>query len=349
MILIYGATGYTGRLIAQEATRRGLQPILAGRTRSKLEALSNQLGGLEIRVFELQHIPAIAFKDVRVVLNTAGPFRQTAPALVNACLTAGTHYLDIAGEVPEFQQTLARDAEAKTKNIMLLPGVGFGVVPTDAVAAMLKERMPDATHLKLAFKTVGGASRGTAQSVLSYLPAGGVVRRAGRLEPLATGIGSSTIDFGAGLERALANPWRADLVTAFLSTGIQNIETFTVMPSPMRELVSLYPSFGWLLRTGFVQNVLNAQIAKQPEGPTPAERAMGRGFVWGEVRNAVGQMHHLCIETPDAYDFTAFSAVASLEQVLAGRNPSGFQTPSRAFGAAFGLSLPGVRQLQIST
>ena len=348
-LLIYGATGYTGRLIAAQAARQGLRPILAGRTRERLEALASTLGGHEIRTFELDDPQAVraALADVTAVLSVAGPFRRTARALVDACLHTGTHYLDIAGEVPEFEALLGRDAEARARGVMLLPGVGFGVVPTDCLALYLKNRLPDATGLTLAFETTGGASRGTALTVIEDLPRGGVLRRNGRLDRVGTGSSARNVDFGAGPKRALVNPWRGDLTTAFVSTGIPNIESFSVMPSPMRELVSLSPYLGWLFATPFVHNALRKQAAKQPEGPTASQRAAGSTRIWGQVENARGQKIGARLAGPDAYDFTALSAAAAAARVLGGRATPGFQTPATLFGPDFVLEIPGVTRTDV--
>ena len=134
--LIYGANGYTGELIARAAARRGMKPILAGRNRAAIEALAAEVG-LDHRVFGLDAPQAIAaaLKDCAVVLHCAGPFSRTARPMIDACLLAHTHYLDITGEVPVFEMVATYDAVAQMANVMLLPGVGFDVVPTDCLAA----------------------------------------------------------------------------------------------------------------------------------------------------------------------------------------------------------------------
>ena len=345
-LLIYGATGYTGQLIAAETVRQGLNPILGGRNRARLEVQAQALGGLEVRTFGLDDPTALrsGLEGVSAVVSVAGPFRQTAKSIVDACLETGTHYLDIAGEVPEFEALLARDSQARGRGVMLLPGVGFGVVPTDCLSVYLKGQLPDATKLTLAFETIGGASRGTALTVLEDLPRGGVLRRNGTLEPVGTGSSSRLVDFGSGPKRALVNPWRGDLSTAFVSTGIANIETFTVMPSPMKELVGLSPYLGWLIATPLVHRALMNQAAKQPEGPTESERAAGKTLVWGEVENLHGRRVRARLEGPEAYNFTALSATAAAKRVLAGQAKPGFQTPATVFGPDFVLEVPGVKR-----
>ena len=133
-ILIYGATGYTGKLIAKTAVDRGARPILAGRNLEKVRAVAEPLG-LAALAFDLRDPGRIdaAIKDVSVVLNVAGPFSATSRPMADACLRNHVHYLDITGEIDVFEALAARDAEAKSRGVMLLSGVGFDVVPSDCL------------------------------------------------------------------------------------------------------------------------------------------------------------------------------------------------------------------------
>ena len=148
-ILIYGATGYTGRLIAKAASDKGARPILAGRNLDKVKRVAEPLG-LSARTFDLGDPARIdaAVKDVSVVLCAAGPFSATSRPVADACLRNRVHYLDITGEIDVFEALAARDAEAQARGVVLLPGVGFDVVPSDCLAAHLKRRLPDANDLR---------------------------------------------------------------------------------------------------------------------------------------------------------------------------------------------------------
>jgi len=150
--MIYGANGYTGELIAREAARRGLKPVLAGRRRESVEELARTLG-LEARAFGLDDVAALTgqIQGHALVLNCAGPFSATAAPMMEACLRAGAHYLDITGEIAVFEHAQSLDARARDAGVVLCPGVGFDVIPTDCVAAALKAALPDATHLALGF------------------------------------------------------------------------------------------------------------------------------------------------------------------------------------------------------
>jgi short subunit dehydrogenase-like uncharacterized protein len=344
-VMVYGATGYMGRLIVLEAVRLGLRPIVAGRSRAKLLPLAEELG-LPTRAFSLDDSAAVRtnLSDVALLLNASGPFKRTAQALVDACLLTGTHYLDLAGEVPEFEALAARDQQAQAAGTMLLPGVGFGIVPTDCLAAHLKRRLPTASQLSLAFQAVGGVSQGTAETVIEDLARGGVLRRNGTLVRVAAGRQRRTIDFGQGPVDTLSNPWRGDISTAYYSTGIPTIEVFAVIPSPMRELMRASRYIGPLLGTSFVQGLLKRQVQAQPIGPSDAERAAGKTYIWGEVADEQGRRAVSLLSGPEAYDFSASTAVLIAQRVGAGAARPGFQTPAGLLGADFVLEIPGVQR-----
>src|SRR4051812_29482409 len=194
--MLYGASGYTGRLIAEEAVRRGHRPVIAGRSREKLAPLAELLG-LELAVVGLDDVRGLvaALQGLPLVLHAAGPFIRTSESMVQACLATGAHYLDITGEIPVFENTFHHDAEARERGITLLSGVGFDVVPTDCMARYVAERVPGAHELDLAIVLTGQASPGTAKSMLEHLPSGGRVRRGGNLLPWPMGKGLRRVRF----------------------------------------------------------------------------------------------------------------------------------------------------------
>ncbi len=342
--ILYGAYGYTGELIARAAVQSGLQPVLSGRSREPLARLANELG-LAYRVVDLNDSAALdtALSDAALVLNCAGPFKRSAKPLLAACLRTKTHYLDLAGEVPEFQYAQQLDDRARAQGVMLLPGVGFGVVPTDALAVALKAQLPSATQLELAFQTEGGVSRGTLSTVLNDLPNPGVVRQNNQLVPARAGSSERRIEHAGQQLIASLNPWRGDLITAAHSTGIPNITTYAIFPGALRGLVRVSRWLGWLMRSRPFQRVLQALLKRQPAGPTPEQRASGSTFVWGEVQDSrTGQRISASLSGPEAYDYTALTAIACVQHALNQTIKPGFQTPASVFGASALLALPGV-------
>jgi len=341
--LLYGSYGYTGRLIAARALERGLRPVLAGRSEAPLKQQAAELG-LPWRAVALDDPAALdaALADVPVVLHAAGPFVRTARPMAEACLRTGTHYLDITGELAVFESLAARDAEAKAAGVMLLPGVGFDVVPTDSLAAHLKRRLPGATRLALAFQPVGGGlSHGTATTMVENLAAGGAVRRGGRIVPVPAAYRTRRVDFGRGPVEVTTIPW-GDVSTAFHSTGIPDVEVYTRVPAPARRMMVASRYLGWLLGSGPVQRVLKGRIDAASPGPTDEQRARGRSLLWGEAEDAAGGRAAARMQAPEGYTLTAVTAVGAAEEVLAGRARAGFHTPSRAFGPDWILGFDGV-------
>jgi short subunit dehydrogenase-like uncharacterized protein len=335
--LIYGATGYTGSLVACEAARRGLHPVLAGRTPETVAALAGELG-LEHRAFVLDSPKAVAegLRGVDAVLNCAGPFTRTARPLTDACLRAGAHYLDITGEVLVLEAQAGRNAEARAARVVLLPGVGFDVVPTDCLAAHLKRRLPTAT------RSSGRLSRGTALTALEGIADGGRVRKGGVLTPVPAAGKTRAVDFGDGRpEKAILIPW-GDVATAYHSTGIGDIEVYMAARRALRVAARLTRYVGWLLRRPAVQAWLGRRIRAGPPGPTEAERRANRCQIWGAVADPAGRTAVARQETPDGYDLTVDAALAAVSRVRAGAVGPGYHTPATAFGPDFVLKLPGV-------
>lgn len=342
--LIYGSNGYTGQLIVRRALERGVRPILAGRSAAAIRQQAVDLG-LEHRVFSLDEPRAVdaGLTGIGVVLHCAGPFSRTSRPMADGCLRAGVHYLDITGEIAVFEALAARDAEAKANGVMLLPGVGFDVVPSDCLAAHLARRLPTANRLALGFQTVGGMSRGTATTMIESGGRGGVVRRGGTLVTVPVAWKARHIDFGMGATLATTIPW-GDVATAFYSTGIGDIDVYVAVPPKTRRAMIASRYMGWLLRTAPVRALLLRAVRRRPPGPSVTARERGASRLWGEATDDGGRRVTSRLTGPHAYTLTALTAVAAIEKVLAGGARPGFQTPSLAFGPDFVMEIDGVHR-----
>jgi short subunit dehydrogenase-like uncharacterized protein len=338
--LLYGANGYTGELTAREAVRRGLRPVLAARNAAAVERLGAELG-LEARAFELSPAAiATALRGVALVLHCAGPFSATAQPMISACLAARAHYLDISGEIAVFELAQARAGEARAAGVVLCPGVGFDVVPTDCVALTLKEALPEASALALGFDSRLALSRGTARTMVEGLGQGGCIRRDGRLQRVPLGYRERRIDFGAGEKLAMTIPW-GDVSTAFHTTGIPNVEVYVPI-SPgrlrqMRRLNALRP----LLRLHWVQRLLKSRIDRQSPGPDAAARAAAPVHVWGEARTTDGRTRSARLVTANGYTLTVHAALGIVERLLSAPVSAGALTPARLMGQHYVETLPG--------
>jgi short subunit dehydrogenase-like uncharacterized protein len=340
--LLYGANGYTGELVARLAAARGHLPVLAGRRAGAVCALSDTLS-LERRLFSLDDPRRIdeALAGMCLVLHCAGPFSRTSRPMADACLRARTHYLDITGEVEVFEALAARDDEARAAGVMLLPGCGFDVVPTDCLAAHLARRLPGARRLALGIRASGRVSRGTATTAIEGLGRPGLVRRGGALTTVPVAAKTRTIDFGDGPRPAVTIPW-GDVSTAWHSTGIPDVEVYMAAPLRLRAFLRASRFLGPLVGSGAVRRFLTARVRAGAPGPSEEERRRGRAFAWGEAEDDAGRRVASRLAMPEGYTLTAHAALAVVERVLAGEAPPGFQTPSRAYGPDLVLGLEGV-------
>jgi short subunit dehydrogenase-like uncharacterized protein len=346
--MIYGANGYTGELIAREAVRRDLNPVLAGRTAIKVEQLASSLG-LQARIFDVGHATAAmrCIEGMALVLNCAGPFSATAASLMTVCLGARVHYLDITGEIGVFEHSRTLDAEAQAAGIVICPGVGFDVIPTDCLAAALKAALPDATHLALGFDSRSGFSPGTAKTAVEGLAQGGRVRQNGNIISVPLAHKTRRIDFGDGEKFAMTIPW-GDVSTASATTGIPNIEVYIPASPAMVTRARRANLLKWLLGTGVVQNFMKRRIEKTVKGPSAIKREAQPTFVWGEVTNARGDKRTARIKTANGYSLTVTGALAVAEHLLAHDMPGGSYTPAKLIGPDLIARLPGSGPMQIS-
>lgn len=348
-LLIYGANGYTGELIAREAVRQGLRPVLAGRNAARLAALAAELG-LTARVFGLDDAVALhrGLEGIVAVLHCAGPFSVTAAPMISACLAAGTHYLDITGEIDVFELAHARDGEARAAGILLCPGTGFDVVPTDCIAAALQRSLPDATRLALGFDTRSRLSRGTATTSIARLGDGCRVRENGEIRRIPMGSRQRRIDFGDGEKLAMTIPW-GDVSTAYRTTGIPNIEVYVPVSPKVLGRVRWLDRLGWLVSSAPVQALLRNRIRAGAPGPTDDERARSPVHVWGEAVNEAGERRVARIKVANGYTVTVAAALAIARHVLRGEPvPAGFTTPARLMGWEFVVTLPGSTPIALS-
>ena len=342
--MIYGANGYTGRLMAKQAMLLGKNPLLAGRSKEKIEPLARSLD-LDYRVFRLDDPFGLkqALHEVEAVLLMAGPFSSTSRPVVDACLETGTHYLDITGEIAVLEAVLHRDEEARKAGVTLIPGVGFDVVPTDCLAAMLASRLPDATHLELAFGGSGKVSPGTTKTIVEglALPKLGAARIDGRITPVPAVWKTRHVPFPNAGSHVISIGW-GDVSSAYHSTGIPNIVTYMSAPESAIVRLKQAEAFQPLLKLSFMQSLVKYFVERTVPGPTDDERRKGYSDVWGEVRNAEGKIVSGCLTTPEGYTLTADSSLRAAMKILEGSVPTGALTPSKAFGEEFIFECDGV-------
>jgi len=343
--LIYGSYGYTGQLIVDHALKNGFHPILAGRNEKLLRAQAEQYH-LPYRAFSLNQAEKVdaALLEVDAVLHCAGPFVHTFGWMVEACLRTKRHYVDISGEIPAFEVLAAMDKLAKEAGIMLLPGAGFDVVPSDCLAAHLKQRLPAATHLRLFIRGTGaGVSRGTAKSAVENMHRQGMIRRDKKLVQVPPAWNVREQDFGRGYTKVVSLGW-GDVSTAYYSTGIPNIEAYFAFPERVINFMRFMRPIGPLMYNRPVKNILKSLINVFVKEPEEEKRRRTSAIFIGEATNQSGGRAVTKLTTPEAYTCTALTAVEILKRILNGDLKTGFQTPSLAYGANFITQFNGVKR-----
>jgi short subunit dehydrogenase-like uncharacterized protein len=340
-VFVFGATGYTGRLIAAEASRRRLPCVLCGRDEPRLAALADELD-LPYRRLSLEDGAQLraALADASVVLNAAGPFALTAPPLIAAALAVGAHYLDLTGEVSAVEAAARRHAEALRRGVMIMPAVGFDVVASDCLARTVADRLRRPKRLRLGIAGLRLVSRGSARTIVEQLGEGVAVRRNAAIVRIAPGSQEHWFDFGQGPTRSFAVSW-ADVASAYYSTGIPDIEVYFEGTLPLAASLWMNRLVG--RRTArVVRPFFRRQVAYWPAGPTASDRASAFAVVVAEAEDEGGARAWARLRTPEVYTFSAISAVAAAERASHDDVEIGFQTPSRVWGADFVTRLPGV-------
>jgi short subunit dehydrogenase-like uncharacterized protein len=344
-ILVYGSYGYTGQLIVEHAVREGVDMILAGRDEKRLREQAEKFN-LPYRVFAVEETAKLdaALQEVDAVLHCAGPFVLTFKAMAEACIRNKKHYVDISGEIEEFEALALMDDEAIRAGIMLLPGGGFDVVPSDTLIAHTANKLPGANDLKLYIKSIGsGVSRGTARSGVENSHRAGRIRRDGKIVSVPNLYDSKEVDFGRGPTRLVTMGW-GDVSTAYHSTGIPNVTVYMGFPKVMISMMKFTKIAGPLLYTRTARNFIKWLIGIFfAPGPSREKNKTGFSLLIAEVTDGTKTV---CakLRTPEAYYLTALTSVEILKRILSNDLKPGFQTPSKVYGADFILQFAGVQR-----
>ena len=347
--LIYGSYGYTGQLIVDHAIQEGLHPILAGREEKKLHTQAKKYN-LEYRAFSLDESSKLdsALQEVDAVLHCAGPFVHTFRQMAEACLRTKKHYVDISGEIPGFEALAEMDAQAKETGIMLLPGGGFDVVPSDCLAAHVKQRLPSATQFRLFISdAAAGVSRGTAKSAIENMHRQGSIRRDGQLVQVPPAWRVLEQDFGHGRVKVVSVGW-GDVSTAYYSTGIPNIETYFAFPRVMIDFFYSMRMLGPLFYNRVAKSIFKLLVNTfLPPGPNEGKRRKRFARLIGEATDNKGNHAASKLITPEGYTCTALTTVEIMKRILDGDCKAGFQTASLAYGADFILQFENVKRADL--
>lgn len=340
--LIYGANGYTARQIVHRALENGYKPILAGRDAQKIVDFAQETK-LSCRIFDLSTpIDAHFLEDIHLIVNCAGPFSKTSKPILEACYRTRTNYIDVSGELSTFENIFANASLWQQRGLTVIPGSGFDVVPSDCLAAFLKNKLPDATKLTIGIKVNGTRpSYGTLKSLAEAIAEGGKVRVDNKLKNVPNAWRTKLIPFSKHSSLAVSMPL-AELSSCWHSTRIPNIQTFFSIETKLLRYIRMSRLVRPLLFIPFVLEWVKRQISFIYEAPNPRVLQKGSAVVWGEVRNAQGKAKSLRLKTDEAYHFTAQSALCIIDKILRGEIDAGAYSPSMALGPEFILNLDRV-------
>lgn len=324
-LMIYGATGYTGRMAAEHAAAAGLDLVLGGRDHARLSALAHELGA-DHRTFDLDNDDTIdaALSDVTVILNCAGPFMRTATPLMEAAIRSRTHYLDVAAELDSYHLAEELDSTTRDAGVMLLPGSGGSVAMLGCLTGRAARRVDRPQHVHVALHVAGSMSRGSAISANQNLTANCLQRVDGRLVARDPD-DRRDFDFGCGPTSCSAATL-PDLVTIWRATAIPHIETFVHVSG------DAFP---------------RGDLATLPEGPSGEQRTANRFHAAVEVTGADGTVARSVLDTVNGYTFTPLAAAEAARRVLLGEHRPGFQTPAALFGNSFAETIADTRIMDL--
>jgi short subunit dehydrogenase-like uncharacterized protein len=342
-IFVYGAYGFTGKLICNYLKDKfdgRYKIIIGGRDKEKTENLAEKLGFdcVVADVSEQKKLNDI-LSQTFLLINCAGPFKYTANFFMNSCIENKCNYIDITGEKDIFILGKSLDEKAKKAGIIIMPGTGFDVVPTDCMSLFLKNKLPKATHLELAFKGMGSLSRGTALTAAEGLNEPSYIRENGVLKPINIGTISKSINFGDKKPlHCIAIPW-GDVVTAFYTTSIPNIKVFVPVPKSVADKLKLSNYLPSFLKTAFAY-FLKKYIHKNIKGPSENTLKNGFTIVYGKAHNETESIEAF-LKTPDGYQLTMLSSVYIADKIINENFNFGYQTPAGLFGENLILDIIG--------
>lgn len=177
----------------------------------------------------------------------------------------------------------------------------------------------------------------------------GAVRKNGKITPVPVGHKGMRVEFGGGQRLfVMSLPW-GDVYTAYLTTRIPDIESYTAVPVGVYWLLQFQFLFNWLLRMSIVRTIVKKKIDKAPVGLDDAKREKASSLVWGQVEDAAGNIRSARLSGPDAYTLTAYSTLLIAKKVLEGNFKTGYQTPAGAYGEDLVLEISGVEREVVET
>jgi short subunit dehydrogenase-like uncharacterized protein len=332
-VVLIGATGYTGRLVAHEIQRAGHPCVLVARRADRVEALAAELGELATyRVADVTDADALA-ETVRagaVVINCAGPFIGLAEPVVRACIDAGTHYVDTTGEQGFMRTVYSRFHEAALDaGVSVVPAMAFEYALGDCAAAI------GAAGLTQPLRTVdviyawgdGTSSKGTRRTIVRVLSRRGVVLEHEHLRRRPQGARRRDVRISSGGTLKAVLFASGEVLTVPRHLQSETVQGWVVLGSATARVVPLLAPVVPLVVT-LLRPLIEAMATRRPD-PEPAERETSRFTIRVELHDRNGLRRAVELRGRDPYAVTAAAAGAGARRALEPDAPRGTQSPAQ--------------------
>jgi short subunit dehydrogenase-like uncharacterized protein len=341
-IAVYGATGFTGRLVVSELAKAGVKFIVSGRNPDKLEALRSELE-LDAPTKPASIDDPKALRDLldecAVVIDCAGPFVRYGEPVLAAAIQTGTHYLDTTGEQPYIRMAFERYGPGAARaGVAVIPAMGFDYAPGDMIGSLTARGLSELDSISFSYCWRGFTpSQGTARTTLEILSDPGVEWRNMEWRKAGGSVGRGTFEFPdpVGRQRMIRYP-AGEQITMPRHVPTRNVITTMNAGAFSSDLLSrafgaVIPPIGLAMRSKALRRAAGTLISRLPEGPTPEQRKAMRWMIVCEARQDE-RLRQGLISGSDVYGLTA--AAISRGAILAARrgfDGRGALAPSQAF------------------
>ncbi|MQA98781.1 MAG: hypothetical protein GEU78_00570 [Actinobacteria bacterium] len=336
-VLLFGATGYTGRLTAEVLAELGVDFAIAGRNRTKLDVLAATIGGPDVRIVSADDIEALtqALTDVKVLITCVGPFVELGDAAAEAAVRARVHYIDSSGESIFIRRLIDNyDARAREAGIAMAPALGFDEVVADTAGTLATDGMEE-PDLVLTYALPRYGSAGTVESSLAIIAAparfisDGAPRRVepgelARWAPMPAPLGPRM-----GISMALGETQLAPL-----HLSPKNFGTYVTVARGMRTaLRASAPLLRAVSRNDELRGALRSLVDRRGDGPAESQRERARFTILAEARSG-RWWRNVSLQGADVYGLTAHTLTAGAKRFLeAGFDERGVIAPVQALGS----------------
>ena len=333
-ILLFGATGYTGKLTARALARRGASFAIAGRDRSKLDALARETNGPDVHVAAVGDTDALvrALEGTRVLITCVGPFSELGETAVEAAFQAGVHYVDSTGEGTFIRDLIdTRGRAAEEAGIAMAPALGFDEVPADVAATLAVEGMED-PELVLTYALPSRGSSGTVKSGIGILLSSAPWRVNGQVVEVKAGEHQrwAPMPPPLGPQSSLSFPF-AETHLAPLHLNLRSFRLFATVGHAQRYALKALPGLRAAYGFAPLRSALERLIEKTIEGPE-GEAREARWTLLAEAKSGRSR-RNVVITGKDVYGLTAETlSTAALRMTDPDFKGKGVLSPVQAVG-----------------